>query len=206
MDKQLQQLTKLAKKYDEESNFKQADEITELMVKIAQQVTMPVPKAPPVDKGFFGNIGSAIGAGLGAMGKGIAQGASSAGQAISNTATNAGQTIVKPFQNFQKMNKERQSWEEKEPLVYEVNAATRQILESTANDAKRWNFDQSEAERKAINLAKKHPNYSDLNEKCNKVFNMSFEDHVHGSYRIYLRDSIQAYRTGADQFQTPPYP
>jgi hypothetical protein len=205
MDKQFEQLTKLAKKYDEESNFKQADEITELMIKIAQEVTMPVPTAPPVNKGFFGNIGSAIGEGLGAMGKGIAQGASSAGQAISNTATNAGQAIVKPFQNFQKMNKERQSWEEKKPLIYEVDAATRQILTDTANVAKKWNFDQEEAERKAINLAKKHPNYKNLNEICNKVNNQSFENYVSMNYNTYLKRSIQAYRTGPGALQDP-YP
>lgn len=209
MDKQFEQLTKLAKKYDEESNYKQADEITELMIKIAQS-SMPVPQKPAEEKGFFGTIGSSIGQGLGAIGKGISQGVKAVGKGVqdawnsgaigdaierSTAVTTGGATLLYPwlsqkYKNLQNANTRDQIYQDKAKGRYQIDLAIKNILDQTAGQTKSNKFNEEQARTKAKNLAQQHSNFNYLNTQANSIYKVSFEDMVDLAFDRYNKPYI----------------
>jgi len=209
MDKQLQQLTKLAKKYDEESNFKQADEITELMIKIAQS-SMPIPQKPAEQKGVLESLGSAMGQGLGAMGQGISQGVKAVGKGVQNawnsgaiddaiersTAfTTGGAALLYPwlaqkYKSNQNANTRDQIYQEKAQGRYQIDLAIKNILDQTADQTKSNTFNEEQARTKAKNLAKQLSNYNELDKQANYIYKVSFEEMVDLAFDRYNKPNI----------------
>jgi len=209
MDKQFEQLTKLAKKYDEESNFKQADEITELMIKIAQS-SMPLPQKPTQQKGFFENIGSAMGQGLGAIGKGISQGVKAVGKGVQNAwnsgaiggaiqgstaVPSGGASLLTPWlaQKYisnKNANTRDQIYQEKAQGRYQTDLAIKNILDQTAKQTKSNTFNEEQARTKAKNLAIQLSNYDELDKKANYIYKVPFVEMVDLAFDRYNKPNI----------------
>jgi hypothetical protein len=209
MDKQFEQLTKLAKKYDEESNFKQADEITELMIKIAQS-SMPIPQKPAEQKGVLESLGSAMGQGLGAIGKGISQGVKAVGKGVQNAwnsgaiggaiqgstaVPSGGASLLTPWlaQKYisnKNANTRDQIYQEKAQGRYQINLAIKNILDQTADQTKSNNFNEEQARTKAKNLAKQLSNLNYLNTQAKSIYKTSFEDMVDLEFDRYNKPYI----------------
>lgn len=185
----IDELTKLAKNLDEKSQFKEADEITSLIVKIAQ-LDLPTPQKPVEEKGFFQNIGDATGQGLKNIFKGVGSAASSAWGAASSAAG----VVTKPFKDISRTHKminEMPAYEAKIKKTYEIQSASNKILTRTYNESIANEFTPEEARQKARRLTALETSQNPaLDTNCQVIYKVPFSEFVDGEFGVYVESKI----------------
>lgn len=137
----LETLSEVANSLDEKNHYKQADRITDLMVRVSQ---MPVPNKPYVNKGFLGNLGDA----LGGAGKWVGQQAAAGYKAVKENAPAIGNAamwvaapgaklgyegakgVIKFVQKNQQINKEVQQAEKNQQSRYQIGLFLKKYTDS----------------------------------------------------------------------------
>lgn len=193
----LASLNDIANKLDQKSEYEQADNITGLMVKISQ---MPIKQA-----GFMDTL-STIGSGLYEAGGSALQGFQGLGSAL---LTNAGGvagtiaggitgglggaagagTVVNNYlnsKNYQNHLKDK-AYREKDKMRVYVEAETQKIITEIKNLIKtNKNITPEAAKQQAINKAKSHPNFQQINAYCTTYNKMSFADIIATKFDTYV--------------------
>lgn len=193
----LASLNDIANKLDQKSEYEQADNITGLMVKISQ---MPIKQA-----GFMDAL-STIGSGLYEAGGSALQGFQGLGSAL---LTNAGGvagtiaggitgglggaagagTVVNNYlnsKNYQNHLKDK-AYREKDKMRVYVEAETQKIITEIKNLIKtNKNITPEAAKQQAINKAKSHPYFQQINAYCTTYNKMSFADIIATKFDTYV--------------------
>jgi hypothetical protein len=193
----LASLNNIANKLDQQSEFEQADNITGLMVKISQ---MPIKKA-----GFMDAL-STIGSGLYEAGGSALQGFQGIGSALLTNAGGVAGTIAggitgglggaagggtgaKAYlnsQHYQNLLKDK-AYREKDKMRVYVEAETQKIINQITHYIKtNKNITPEAARQQAINVAKKHPNFQQINTYCTTYNKMSFADIIATKFDTYV--------------------
>lgn len=193
----LASLNNIANKLDQQSEFEQADDITGLMVKISQ---MPIKQAGFMDalstigSGLYEAGGSAL-QGLGGIGSALFTNAGGVAGTIAGGITGGlggaagGGTGAKAYQNsqhYQNLLKDK-AYREKDKMRVYVEAETQKIIDQITNYIKaNKNITPEAARQQAINVAKKHPNFQQINTYCTTYNKMSFADIIATKFDTYV--------------------
>ena len=196
----LSTLLEVSKSLEDQNYVREADKVHNLMIRVSQVQQAPASyirapyKSTYKDKGFWGNVGDALGNAGKAIGNVAIQGAKAVGDAA-NTVGNAALNVAKSPVNFInkniEMEKDLERSKKQSQMQYYLNSLQKNILDYATNQLRaNPSLTIEQARQNAKNELYNNQNYRNLYNQFYQTYKVPIDQNLVTRFDLYVKPGI----------------